>query len=87
MRLSCRPLMASDRVVVEGEGLAIKVSPSVMQSTTTTLSEAIQKTASWLNTCNKLIDSVELKSNERNRVVAALFHLSLEHHGSIFILV
>jgi len=51
------------------------------------LKNAIQKYVAWFNKCNELIDSVELKADERNRVVAALFHLSLEHHGSICLLV
>jgi len=52
-----------------------------------TLTEAIQKSGTWLNRCNELVDSIELKADERNRVAAALFHLSLEHHGSIHLLV
>ncbi len=51
------------------------------------LSDAIQKSAEWINKCNEQIDSVPLNSDEKTRVVAALFHLSLEHHGSIHQLV
>lgn len=51
------------------------------------LDEVIQKSATWLNRCNELVDSIELKSDDINRVVAALFHLSLEHYGSIHLLV
>lgn len=51
------------------------------------IKEAIRKSGIWINRCNELVDSIELKSDERNRGVAALFHLSLEHHGSIHLLV
>ncbi len=51
------------------------------------LNEAMQQSAVWLNRCNDLVDSIELKLDDKNRVVASLFHLSLEHHGSIHLLV
>ena len=51
------------------------------------IKEAIRKSGTWINRCNELVDSVELKADDRNRVVAALLHLSLEHHGSIHLLV
>lgn len=58
-----------------------------MPENTINLTEAIHKWSTWLNKSNELVDSIEFKSTERNRVVAALFHLSLEHHGSIHLLV
>lgn len=47
------------------------------------LAEAIKKSGTWINLCNELVGDLELKADKRNRVVAALLHLSLEHHGSI----
>ena len=50
------------------------------------LSEAFEKTRAWVARGNALVDSLALESDERTRVSAALFHLSLEHHGSILAL-
>ncbi|KPK53142.1 MAG: hypothetical protein AMS22_07890 [Thiotrichales bacterium SG8_50] len=57
-----------------------------MPNTKTKLIEALNKSAQWLNKCNELVDSTSLVSNDRTRVAAALFHLSLEHSGSIHLL-
>ena len=39
-----------------------------------------------MNNCNAKVDALAIKSNDRIRVSAALFHLSLEHYGSIHFL-
>ena len=51
------------------------------------LFEAFERTGTWIERCNGLVDSLALESEERIRVSGALLHLSLEHHGSIFALV
>lgn len=51
------------------------------------LAEAIRRSGIWINRCNELVGCLELRGDDRNRVVAALLHLSLEHHGSIQLLV
>ena len=51
------------------------------------LETTINQSARWLNGCNSLIGEQSLKSSTRSRVAAALLHLSIEHHGSMQILV
>ena len=48
-----------------------------------TLDAVIEKSAHWINYSNPLVDEQDIEATERSRVVAALFHLSLEHCVSI----
>jgi hypothetical protein len=51
------------------------------------LKEDIAISAKWLDECSSRIDGAALPGCTRNRVSAALFHLALEHHGAIQVLV
>ncbi len=51
------------------------------------LNDDIDKSAEWLSECNSSIDGAAIGDSTRNRVAAALLHLSLEHHGAIQLLV
>jgi hypothetical protein len=50
------------------------------------LDHDIATSAEWLTECNARIDGATLGDSTRNRVSAALLHLSLEHHGAIQLL-
>ena len=41
----------------------------------------------WVNTSGDLVDGIPINTDKRSRVAAALFHLSMEHHGSIHVLI
>lgn len=47
------------------------------------LVEAIRQSSIWIKKCSQTADQSDIKASDRNRVAAALFHLVMEHHGSI----
>lgn len=51
------------------------------------LQQSISQSAKWVNSCSDLVDGVIVKSEDRYRIAAGLFHLSMEHHGSIHLLI
>jgi hypothetical protein len=52
-----------------------------------TLNQYIATSAEWLNKCKSSLDAATIDNSARNRVSGALFHLALEHHGAIQLLV
>jgi len=51
------------------------------------LEKSINQSAKWVNTSGDLVDGIPIDSDNRTRIAAALFHLSMEHHGSIHLLI
>ena len=51
------------------------------------LDNIIATSGEWLTECNTRLDGREVGTSDRNRVAGGLFHLSLEHHGAIQLLI
>jgi len=51
------------------------------------LDNIIATSGKWLTECNTRLDGREVGTSDRNRVAGGLFHLSLEHHGAIQLLI
>jgi len=51
------------------------------------LDNVINQSEKWVNTSGDLVDGIQISTDKRTRVAAALFHLSMEHHGSIHVLI
>ncbi len=51
-----------------------------------TLQQTIKISVRWMNFCNDLVDNKNTEASNRSRIVAALLHLSMEHHGAIYLL-
>jgi len=47
------------------------------------MNKIIKQSAEWLDACSTLIDGASIEPTDRNRISIGLFHLALEHHGSI----
>ena len=48
---------------------------------------ALDKSARWLSLCTSLIDGFSFSTTDRARIVASLYHLSIEHYTGIHVLV
>ena len=51
------------------------------------LDNIIATSGKWLTECNTRLDGREVGTSDRNRVAGGLFHLSLEHHGAVQLLI
>jgi len=51
------------------------------------LDNIIATSGEWLTECNTRLDGREVGTSDRNKVAGGLFHLSLEHHGAIQLLI
>jgi hypothetical protein len=51
------------------------------------LKNDIAISAHWIETYGELLDELDFPDNKRNRISAAFFHLAMEHHGAIQVLV
>lgn len=52
-----------------------------------TLNQTIEASAKWITSYNVLVDDQNTEASNRSRTAAGLFHLSMEHHGAIHLLI